>query len=202
VIWFPAEAQQELQANKSVGSLDACFYAEIRTRIPDTISGDYNFQHAGNTPVSFTVKSAVLKEAIDDLEWPGSSIQILLQPDPPSVTFRGEGHGDLQIEFFYYANIDLLIAFQCDRRISYRYKYKFLHATTSNITTSVLKENRGSKVSIGRGGMLKIQHLVSVARSGMQHAYSDAGGLHQPSRIAYIEFFVKPEEDESPINDS
>lgn len=83
-----------------------------------------------------------------------------------------------------------------------RYKYKFLHATTSNIATSVLKENRGSKVSIGRGGMLKIQHLVSVARSGMQHAYSDAGGLQQPSRIAYIEFFVKPEEDESPINDS
>lgn len=44
-------------------------------------------------------QSAVLKEAIDDLEWPGSSIQITLQPDPPSVTFRGEGHGDLQVSW-------------------------------------------------------------------------------------------------------
>lgn len=43
------------------------------------------------------LQSAALKEAIDDLEWPGSSIQIKLQPVPPSVSFRGEGHGDLQV---------------------------------------------------------------------------------------------------------
>lgn len=47
---------------------------------------------------AFNRQSASLKEAIDDLEWPGSSIQITLRPDPPSVTFRGEGHGDLQVE--------------------------------------------------------------------------------------------------------
>lgn len=48
----------------------------------------------------FKFQSAALKEAIDDLEWPGSSIQIMLQPVPPSVTFRGEGHGDLQVMVF------------------------------------------------------------------------------------------------------
>lgn len=42
-------------------------------------------------------QSAVLKESIDDLEWPGASIQIQLQPAPPSVIFKGEGHGDLQV---------------------------------------------------------------------------------------------------------
>lgn len=92
-------------------------------------------------------QSAVLKETIDDLEWPGSSIQIRMQPDPPTVVFKGEGHGDLQVcyklaciiihlasscayihcdftlyqvEFPYYANTDLLIVFQCDREVSYR----------------------------------------------------------------------------------
>lgn len=39
----------------------------------------------------------MLKEAIDDLEWPGSSVQIVLNPDPPTAIFRGEGHGDLQV---------------------------------------------------------------------------------------------------------
>ncbi|EOY25159.1 Damaged DNA binding,exodeoxyribonuclease IIIs isoform 5, partial [Theobroma cacao] len=91
----------------------------VKTRIPDTISWDYNFEPAGSTPLTFTVKSAALKEAIDDLEWPGSSIQILLQPVPPCVTFKGEGHGDLQIDFMYYVNTDLLIAFHCDRQVSY-----------------------------------------------------------------------------------
>ncbi|XP_030948004.1 uncharacterized protein LOC115972008 [Quercus lobata] len=186
---------------KSVDSLDACIYAEIRTRIPETISWDYNFEPAGITPLSFTVKSAALKEAIDDLEWPGSSVQIILQPDPPSVTFKGEGHGDLQIDFMYYVNTDLLIAFSCDRQVSYRYKYKFLQATTSNIPSSVIRDNRGSKLTIGRGGMLKVQHLVSVARPSIPHPHVDSAGYQQPSRIAYIEFFVKPEEDESTIND-
>ncbi|KAF6153722.1 hypothetical protein GIB67_000955 [Kingdonia uniflora] len=189
---------------KSVDSPDACIYAELRTKIPDTVSWDYNFEPAGSTPINFTVKSAALKEAIDDLEWPGASIQIVMEPDPPCVTFRGEGHGDLQIDFMYYANTDLLIAFQCDRRISYRYKYKFLRATTSNIPSSVIKDNRGSKLTIGRGGMLKVQHLVSVAKSSIQNSHIDSTGhQYQPSRIAYIEFFVKPEvDDENPVNDS
>lgn len=185
---------------KSVDSPDACIYAEVRTRIPDMISWDYNFEPAGSTPLTFTVKSAALKEAIDDLEWPGSSIQFKLQPVPPSVSFKGEGHGDLQIDFMYYVNTDLLIAFHCDREVSYRYKYKFLRATTSNLPGSVIKDNRGSKLIIGRGGMLKVQHLVSVARTSNQHPHTDSAGYQQPSRIAYIEFFVKPEEDEDTIN--
>lgn len=187
---------------RSVDSPDACIYAEIRTRIPETISWDYNFEPVGSTPLSFTVKSAALKEVIDDLEWPGSSIQIKLQPAPPSVIFRGEGHGDLQIDFSYYANTDLLIAFSCDRPVSHRYKYKFLRATTSNIPGSVLRDNRGSKVTIGRGGMLKIQHLVSVAKPSVPHPHVDSAGYQQPSRIAYIEFFVKPEEEEDNVNDA
>lgn len=102
----------------------------------------------------------------------------------------------------YYVNTDLLIAFHCDHRVSYRYKYKFLRATTSNIPGSVIKDNRGSKLTIGRGGMLKVQHLVSVARPSIPHLHIDSAGYQQPSRIAYIEFFVKPEEDEATANDS
>ncbi|XP_019190909.1 PREDICTED: uncharacterized protein LOC109185369 [Ipomoea nil] len=181
---------------KSVDSPEACIYAEIRTRIPETMPWDYNFEPAGSTPLSFTVKSAALKEAIDDLEWPGSSIQLTLQPAPPSVTFRSEGHGDLQIDFMHHTNNDTLFAFHCDHRISHRYKYKFLQATTSNIPSSVMKDNRGSKFTIGSGGMLKVQHLVSVARPASSHSHTDSAAHHQPSRIAYIEFFVKPEVDE------
>lgn len=192
-IQYPGPDMQLLL--KSIDSLDACIYAEIRTRIPDTISWDCSFESAGGTPLSFTVKAAALKEAIDDLEWPGSSIQITLQPALPSVSFKGEGHGDLQVDFMYYANTDLLIAFSCDREVSYRYKYKFLRATTSNMPSSVIRDNRGSKLTIGRGGMLKVQHLVSVARPSAPHTHIDSAGYQHPSRIAYIEFFVKPEED-------
>lgn len=193
-IQYPGPDMQLLL--KSVDSLDASICAEIRTRIPDTIAWDYNFEPAGANPLTFTVKSAALKEAIEDLEWPGSSIKITLEPDPPSVSLRAEGHGDLQIDFMYYVNSELLVAFQCDHQASFKYKYKFLRATTSNMPSSVIKENRGSKLSIGRGGMLKVQHLVSIAKPSVSHPYADSVGYQQPSRIAHIEFFVKPEESE------
>lgn len=132
----------------------------------------------------------------------------------------------------YYVNTDLLIAFHCDRQVSYRYvyfvlilyilftsslqqinlvsshldlgryKYKFLHATTSNLPSSVIKDNRGSKLTIGRGGMLKVQHLVSVAKLATSHPQIDSARHQQPSRIAYIEFFVKPEVDEDTVHNS
>lgn len=193
-IQYPGPDMQLLL--KSVDSLDASICAEIRTRIPDTIAWDYNFEPAGTNPLTFTVKSAALKEAIEDLEWPGSSIQIILQPDPPSVTLRAEGHGDLQIDFMYYVNSELLVAFQCDHQASFKYKYKFLRATTSNMPSSVIKENRGSKLSIGRGGVLKVQHLVSIAKPSVSHSHVDSVGYQQAGRIAHIEFFVKPEEND------
>ncbi|KAF7809480.1 damaged DNA-binding protein [Senna tora] len=198
-IQYPGPDMQVLL--KKVDTPDVSIYAEIRTRIPDTMPWDFNFEPAGTNPLTFTVKSAVLKEAIEDLEWPGSSIQIILQPVPPSVTLKGEGHGDLQIDLMYYANTDLLVAFQCDHRVSFKYKYKFLRATTTNIPSSVIKENRGSKLSIGRGGLLKVQHLVSIVKHSASHTYVDSAGYQQPGRIAYIEFFVKPDEVEDATND-
>lgn len=186
-----------------IDSYNASIYAEIRTRIPETIPWDFNVENTGRMPVSFAVKSTALKEAIEDLEWPGSSIQLSLNPDPPVVTFRGEGHGDLQIDFFYNAESNLFIAFQCDHYVSYRYKYKFLHATTANIPSGVLKDSRGSKLTIGTGGLLKIQHLVSVRPAPGQQQPVDPSGNKQPqNRISYIEFFVKPEEDDEETNDS
>lgn len=74
-----------------------------------------------------------------------------------------------------------------------RYRYKFLRATTSNLPSSVIKDNRGSKLTIGRGGMLKVQHLVSVAQLSDTRPNVNSAGHNQPRRIAYIEFFVKPE---------
>ncbi|KAL5549424.1 hypothetical protein UlMin_004655 [Ulmus minor] len=108
--------------------------------------------------------SILFFEAIDDIEWPGASIQITLQPTPPSI------------DFMYYANADLLIAFHCDCQVSHIYKYKFLKATTSNIPSGVIRDNQGSKLTIDRGGLLKGQHLVSVSRSSASHTHIDYVG--------------------------
>lgn len=195
-IRYPGSDMQLLL--KLIDAHDTCIYAEIRTRIPDTIPRDFSIDdETAGAPPSFAVKSAALKEAIDDLEWPGSSIQITISPEPPSITFRGEGHGDLQIDFLYNAQADLFIAFQCDHLVSHRYKYKFLRATTANIPGNILKDNRGSKLTIGRAGLLKVQHLIPVRLTHAQQQQMDPATNQQQSRVSYIEFYVMPEEEDA-----
>ncbi|GBG68579.1 hypothetical protein CBR_g3124 [Chara braunii] len=196
---------------KLMDSNRICTDAEIRTRIPETTPREYDFNLGGDgpQPLSFAIKSAALKEIIEDLEWPGSSIVLTVHPDPPRVTFRGEGHGDLQIELFYNAQSDLFISFQCDRRASFRYKYKHLKATTANIPASIVKDNRGSKLTVNDNGLLRVQHMISIRSSSS----STAGNQPQPQfftsqglgtttgqgspmpRVSYTEFFVMPEEE-------
>ncbi|EFJ24062.1 hypothetical protein SELMODRAFT_102024 [Selaginella moellendorffii] len=172
---------------------NTCIYAEIRTKVTDTVPKEYSVDGDGGRRAVFAVKSAALKEAIDDLEWPGSSISITISPDPAGVILRGEGHhGDLQIDFPYDAHNELFAAFQCQSEVSYSYKYKFLRATTANVPNSVTKDNRGSKLTIGAGGLLKVQHLISL-RQAQQHNMDP--NPTQQGRVSYVEFYLMPDEE-------
>lgn len=43
-------------------------------------------------------QSRVLKEVLEDLEWPGGSIRLSLSPSPhQQVSFLAQGHGELQV---------------------------------------------------------------------------------------------------------
>ncbi|GKU95782.1 hypothetical protein SLEP1_g9102 [Rubroshorea leprosula] len=121
---------------RPVDSLDACIYAEIRTRIPETISWDYNFEPAATTPLTFTVEVLYFSLQLPDYS----------RAEPASTGISTS--------------------------------LKFLQATTSNLpsTSSVVKDNRGSKLTIGRGGILKVQDLVSIARLPASHPHIESVG--------------------------
>ena len=119
---------------------DSVWSKQIRTRTLDKISWDYNFEPAGSSPLSFTVKSVALKKAIDDFEWPGSSIQITLEPVPPSVTFRVEGFGGgsntASFFFFFYCRIRMSrrswgminsITFRCSMTVTRLAQSRYRH---------------------------------------------------------------------------
>jgi hypothetical protein len=40
---------------------------------------------------------ALLKEAVEDLEWPGGAVELELVRDPPAVSLRAEGNGTLEV---------------------------------------------------------------------------------------------------------
>lgn len=161
--------------------------AEIRTQMPESIPRDHSLQEEGQ--VSFAVRSNLLKEAVEDLEWPGGSVRLSLSPHPPTVTLMAEGQGKLQIEFCFDRSLDSFIDFNCDHEVTFWYKYKFLSASIANIPNTILKDNRGSKMTIDSLGLLKVQHIINLKGSES----TQEGG--QPPKTSYIEFFVMPEEE-------
>jgi hypothetical protein len=40
---------------------------------------------------------ALLKEAIEDLEWPGSAVAVRLTQDPPAISLTAHGTGSLEV---------------------------------------------------------------------------------------------------------
>lgn len=180
-----------------------CTDIEIRTRVPDSLPHDYSLSQEprGSAPHSFAVRSAALKEAIDDLEWPGSSVQLRMQPHPPMVTFLGKGHGSLQIDFPYDQRSDLFIEFHCEQTATFWYKYKYLRAITANVPAAVVRDNRGSKLTVDAGGLLKVQHIVGLkpaAAAAAPFPPPPDGGPRAAAdgvRTSYIEFFVMPDEE-------
>lgn len=50
-----------------------------------------------HTSLGISVAGTILKEAIDDLEWPGGSVQITMQRDPAKLTLKSTGNGSLEV---------------------------------------------------------------------------------------------------------
>ncbi|GJP53486.1 hypothetical protein CLOM_g13363 [Closterium sp. NIES-68] len=171
-----------------------------------------------NAPVSFAIRSSVLKELIEDLEWPGASVRISINPQPAGVTFLAQGHGDLQVDLLVGRCNNLFVDFKCHRPISFLYRYKHLSAATTSIPAAVLKENHASKLTIDCHGLLRVQHVVNMRATGPsgRHANEapDAQGvgsipafsqptqdgsqaLHNRSaRTSFVELFVAPQEED------
>lgn len=39
----------------------------------------------------------LLREAVEDLEWPGGAVEVVLQQDPPRLILAASGHGALEV---------------------------------------------------------------------------------------------------------
>lgn len=72
------------------------------------------------------------------------------------------------------------------------YKYKFLKATTVNIPNSLLRENRGTKFTFDKNGLLRVQHVFSLSRH-LQDGFVENDPVNA-TKQSYVEFFVLPEE--------
>lgn len=168
-------------------------------------------------PVShFLTKGTILKEAIDDLEWPNGPVVLSMQRDPPRLSLKATGtSGALEVELPARELLSFSVASQ---QVSYTYAYRNLKAAFSNIPTHA-KADTGSistKVSIDASGLLKVTHMMSIlgrgpgpgapgaSRAGPASLSLPGGslmltgqaGMHDPNRVGRVQFVSVPQLDD------
>ena len=113
------------------------------------------------SPVTeFMTSSAILKEAVEDLEWPQGPLRVLVNHSPFGVTLTSEGGvGSLEIALPAESIKNAVTQGGCTR---FAYAYKFMKSALVGLSGSKGTSSEiASRVLIDANGLLKVVHMVS-----------------------------------------
>eukprot|EP00955_Chlamydomonas_euryale_P102261 365408-Chlamydomonas_euryale.AAC.8 len=117
-----------------------------------------------------------MKEVVDDLEWPGGPVTILMQRGPPPrLVVSAVGTGRMEAEL----PVGELSGFHCEpAELLHAYKYKSMRAAFCNLPGPKDAGTVRTKVSIDANGLVKVTHLISLAQlsAGGSGAHGSEGG--------------------------
>mmetsp|Transcript_33985 Transcript_33985/g.64937 ORF Transcript_33985/g.64937 Transcript_33985/m.64937 type:complete len:188 (+) Transcript_33985:319-882(+) len=141
----------------------------------------------------------VLKEVVDDLEWPGASVNVKIGRTPDRLGFEAQGVdvGKLEVDVDMAHHTYRAQILQCDEHgSSHRYKYKHLKIAM-NITGGILQSQQGStapntKLLVDANGLMKIHHMMKAASAPIGGAQEPRGSTCSVSAAAH--FTLNPED--------
>lgn len=184
------EERLALEALEDERGTTTCMYAHI------TILGTAHFRSLMDSwqppATEFVTAPAVLKEAIDDLEWLQGSIRIRVTAAPVSVTLQAEGSvGELSIRIPG-AALKSVVA-QLDP-VDNAYAFKYLKTALTGLGgVKGGGQEVSSRLAIDANGMLKAVHMMGAAAGGAS-APQDAMAHHTQamSTVVVLTYFVLP----------
>lgn len=176
----------------------ACTYARINTvEMPRPME----LSDWWEEPCSyFLLQGDLLKEAIEDCEWTGGDVEIIMQRDPACLKFYSQSSNSVEVEF----PLEQLSGMSCaEPEIRYKYKMKFLRTALANIPSSRDAASVSTKVSIDKRGLMKVTHMLSLhvlggERPEVSHPLASLDS-QQPapstSKIGVVQFMLLPKDD-------
>ena len=167
--------------------LRGCTHAAVS---PETVtaatSGDDDIVFRGERN-AFTLPTTTLREIVDDLDWPAAPVALEMRAHPTAhLAFASEGKdtGGLRIDVDATGAGSRLSEFHCGEPGRWTYRHRFLKAAAS-VPTQLCAGGGGAdgdaaptmtRVAVGEGGMLKVVHLVHIARGGGAMGAGGFGG--------------------------
>ncbi|QDZ22597.1 hypothetical protein HOP50_08g51410 [Chloropicon primus] len=127
---------------------------------------------------SFHVPSRLLREAVEDLEWPGGSVRLSVTRSPPQVEFVSAGAGALSVKLpeSEVSGLHCSADHVC-HAYSFRSLRKTLGAQSPQGGLPGLADDGDAltKVSVSAQGTLKVMHMISSSSRGHRGGGDDDG---------------------------
>jgi len=139
---------------------------------------DFNFRAV---PIlnKVIIKSECLKEALNELDWSGDVLTVLLSPDPPHFRLTTSGRsGSCQVD--YPKESKVFEAFDCQQTQCHGYKLKLLQPTAKALANSTT-----TQVRMNERGVLNLQHMFQT----------------EDGETSFVDFFVVAQEEERPYDE-
>ena len=166
-VTFPGP-NRELSFEVNEADKEACTYASLPTlELPSQSDWADDWVPPGST---FMAPGLLLKEAVEDLEWAGSTVELCLRRDPPEVHFTGIGQGTLKIKVPF----SKVTGFYCAApKVVHHYALQNLRTAFANLPAGTT----ATKVSVDGNGMLKVMHMVELHRRAGHQAGKTFHGM-------------------------
>ncbi|KAL6068595.1 ssDNA endodeoxyribonuclease [Balamuthia mandrillaris] len=142
----------------------------LRTLETDEVA-DFNFQ---SSPVlnKVIMKSESLREALNELDWSGDLLTLLLSPDPPYFRLATSSpSGSCQVD--YPKDSEVFEGFNCTQTQVFSYKLKLLQPTVKALALAAK-----TQVRMNERGVLNLQHL-----------------FHSEEQTSFVNFYFVAQED-------
>ena len=167
-------------------AVSSSVYAHLRTLDASRPPSDW-LEHWSGPDSSFFAPVDILREAIEDLEWPGDAKAVSLVLSPEEVTLASHGAGRLSIRLPRHHVTGLRCA--GGPSVRHAYPHKQLKAALSRVRPTGGVGGGGGGMGGGGGGdgvHTSVQTKVSVSAEGMLRVMHMVGevGMHGRSAMA------------------
>ncbi|KAK9785180.1 hypothetical protein WJX73_005914 [Symbiochloris irregularis] len=186
---------------EAISEQQLCTYARINTLDLD-LSPEIS-EYWQEPSSYFLAPGAMLREAIEDLEWAAcsgaqtqGSVTVHLKRSPPSITLSASDAAELSIKL----PVGDLAGFMCtEAEVYHKYKYKLMRAAFSNLPSAKEAATQMStKVTVDSSGIMKVMHMVPLFGGGASQGNPlgpSGPNLSQGfSRRGSVHFFLLPQD--------
>lgn len=175
-----------LETTEDEGGTTTCMYAHLAILGPSQF---HDVLDNWQLPAAeFLTDASILREAVEDLEWPQGPVRVSIKSRPFQVSLNAEGNvGQLGVVL---PSNQLRQQIAPRTTVSFQYAYKFMKIAL--VGAASIKGDSSSRLAMDANGLLKVVHILGSGHDGAHPLAPSAQSSQVMSAAVVVTYTVQP----------